>query len=178
MLLTQQQVNVGLNFVMAFSTLTFTPKWTRTYNVCYTLSFHYRVYIVEYRLSYKLSIWACSWAETKSFLFLASVPLVLAVAIHFHHQCFLFLSRTDREELSLSIWSDVVFFSLAYFIAILSLRSATAAMITSLLLRAYSPQFCLLPLTQSSMLTTPLLPSRLGTTAQSLISDVAHHTWW
>ena len=119
---------------------------------------------------------ACSWAETKSFLFLAWVPLILAIAVYFHQQCFfLFLSRTKCEKLSISIWSDVVFFSLAYFITILSFRSAVAAMITSLLLRAYSTKFCHPPLTESTMLTTPLPPSRLGTTAQSLISDVAHH---
>ena len=57
MVLTQEQVHVGLNLFMAFSILTFNQNWTRTHNVCYTLSFHYRVYIVEYRLSYKLSIW-------------------------------------------------------------------------------------------------------------------------
>ena len=117
---------------------------------------------------------ACSWAETKSFLFLAWVPIVLAIAIYFHHQCFLFLSRTDREELSISIWSDVVFFCLAYFITILSFSSAVAGMITSLLLRAYSAKFYLPPLTQPSILyTNPLPPSCLGTTAQRLISDVA-----
>ena len=38
----------------------------------------------------------------------------LAIPIYYHHQCFLFLSRTDREELSLSIQSDVVFSSPAY----------------------------------------------------------------
>ena len=57
MVLTQEQVHVGLNLFMAFSILTFNQSWTRTHNVCYILPFHYRVYIVKYRLSYKLSIW-------------------------------------------------------------------------------------------------------------------------
>ena len=54
--ITQQQVYVGLNLAMTFSILTFNQNWTRN-NVCYALSFRYRVYIVEYRLSYKLNIW-------------------------------------------------------------------------------------------------------------------------
>ena len=91
---------------------------------------------------------ACSWADTKGFLFLAWGPVVLAIVIYFHHQLhFLFLSKTVREESSLSIWSDVVFFSLAYFITFLSFTSAVAAMIASLLLRAHSSKFCLPPLT-------------------------------
>ena len=57
MVLTQEQVHIGLNLSMAFSILTFNQSWTRTHNVCYILPFHYRVYIVKYRLSYKLSIW-------------------------------------------------------------------------------------------------------------------------
>ena len=41
----------------AATSLTFNQNWTHTHNVCYTLSFRYIVYIVEYHLSYKLSIW-------------------------------------------------------------------------------------------------------------------------
>ena len=95
---------------------------------------------------------ACSWAETKGLPFLAW--FLRAIDIYFHHQCFLFLSRTDREELSLFIRSDVV---LALF------SSAVAVMIRfSLLLRTYSAKFCLSSLTQSSVITTPLPPSLLG----------------
>ena len=109
---------------------------------------------------------ACSLADTKGFLFLAWVPLVLAIAIYFHHQCFLVRSRTDHEELSLSIWSDVVFFSFVYFIAFLIFSFAVAAMVSfSVLLRAYSGKFCLSSLTQSSILTTSLPPSLLQSSA-------------
>ena len=123
---------------------------------------------------------ACSLADTKGFLFLAWVPLVLAIAIYFHHQCFLFLSRTDREELSLSIRSDVVFVFLAYFINFLSFSSAVAEMVSfSLLLRAYSAKFFLSSL-HSFLYLQPhyLLHFLVGTTAERLILDKAHHTWW
>ena len=104
--------------------------------------------------------------DTKGFLFLAWVPLVLAIAIYFHHQCFLVRSRTDHEELSLSIWSDVSFFSFAYFTTFLIFRSAIAAMTSfSVLLRAYSSKFCLSSLTQSSILTTSLPSSLLQSSA-------------
>ena len=109
------------------------------------------------------------FTDTKSFLYLAWVPLVLAVAIYFHHQCFLVRSRTDHEEASLSIWSDVVFFSFVYFIAFLNFSSAVAVMVSfSVLLRVYSNKFCLSSLTQSSILKTSLPPLLLQSSAKYL----------
>ena len=123
---------------------------------------------------------ACSLADTKGFLFLAWLPLVLAIAIYFHHQCFLLLSRTDHEELFLSIRSDIVVVFLAYFVNFLSFSSAVTGMVSfSLLLRACSAKFFLSSIHNFLYLQPHfLLRFLVGTTAQRLILDKAHHTWW
>ena len=183
MLLTQHEVHGGPNLLMAFSILTFNQNWTRTQNVCYILSSHYRVYIAEYCFSDKLSFDGIN--SQSLFLRWHKGLSVSRLSFPCFSHCHLFPSSV--VPLSLKNWPwrafsfhlirRCFFFSLAYFITFLSVSSAATAIIPSLLLRAYSAKFCLPSLTQSSILTTPAPPSLLGAITQRLISDAAHHTW-
>ena len=92
-------------WILKFRKILFSPRPWTDYGVCVCVCVCVCVYVC-----------VPLFTDTKSFLFLAWVPLVLAIVIYFHHQCFLVRSRTDHEEVSLSIWSDIVFFSFAYFI--------------------------------------------------------------